>query len=50
MRRMLAIIAAVTLGALALVQVEPSAPNEPGLGFSVPIDPGGAIGDQSLQR
>ena len=48
MRRMLAIIAAVTLGALALVQVEPSAPNEPGLGFSVPIDPVGAIGDQSV--
>ena len=48
MRRILAIIAAVTLGALAWIQVEPSAPNEPGLGFSVPIDPGGAIGDQSV--
>ncbi len=48
MRRILAITAAVTLGALAWIQVEPSAPNEAGLGFSVPIDPGGAVGDQSV--
>ncbi|GMQ86578.1 MAG: hypothetical protein BMS9Abin07_2162 [Acidimicrobiia bacterium] len=48
MRGLLAIVVAVSLGALALIQVEPAAPDGSSPGFAVPTDPGGAIGDQSV--
>ena len=48
MRRIAAVVIIAVLAALALMQPEPVAPQGPGIGFPVPVDPGGAVGDESV--
>jgi len=47
MRRAAAVVIIAVLAALALFQTEPTAPQGPGLGFPVPADPVGAVGDET---
>lgn len=48
MRRIAAVAVVAALVALAFIQAEPAEPDTPGLGFPVPVDPGGAVGEDSV--
>ena len=48
MMRAVAIVVVVVLAGLAILQSEPTEPQGPGLGFPAPVDPGGAVTEESV--